>query len=605
MFALGLLSVLQMVCFPGLLISALLKIHNRGIARLVLIFGTSLLANYLLVFLLTITHLYSRPALIIIMILELAALVWIYRKQVFTPLEPLFERFTRWLNSLRTLSFKPTRPSHFLKVVEYCAFAALLVLALVDIAWVAARFTNNLGTVFNTWDAIVSWNHWAVSWSQGIIPETSYYPQLLPTNWSLSYVLLGGNELQFFPKAIMPLFSLFMLLMLLDLGIQTRSLGYFIAILFTRLVIKKFTGEFISDGYADLPTAFFGLASVYMLIKYRLAAGESKANRNWLIASGLLATAAAFTKQPGVLILVLFPLLVSFLAFRSLAGPSTREKWKPVLWCFGAALLLVGSWYAYKWMNIRLGHEFTNIGYVTNEIYHGAGYLERAKNAYLLLGKYGPLLIAVLPAVFFIKTPEKWLGVFLVIPYSIIWMFLFSYEARNLALVFPLWGMMLGLALQQIFEYGIRLCALLRLQKIPLVTLPIIATAAILCGIFLFPSQKLLDLQTERQWQILSPELNTQIRDLVSQTGTDIKVLTNYPIDYLPGLKGSQVSYWYDNLADFQAALKNPEIDYLLVPPNINSEIDHIIQTGLQNNTMELLFTSEGGYAYQMIRVLH
>lgn len=605
MAVLGILSIIQMIILPGLIISKLIKFGFGGIPRVVAIFGISLLSNFLLVVLLTLCHLFHQISILVIIILEIASCLWLFRKSLLVPFEDLFHRFEQWIKTI-DCSLSDKFNSSFIRIIKYFVFFVLLIFAITDIVWVVQRFTNNLGTVFQTWDAVVSWNRWAVEWSQGIFPTaTSYYPQLIPANWSISYVLMNGLALQSFPKAIMPLFSLLILLMLFDLGLKTKSFGFFIGVIVTRLIIKKFTGEFIADGYVDLPMAFFSFASVYLLLCARLKADKKVYDLGLIIASIILAAGAALTKQAGIFIFVLLPLLGYLILFRQIPEMFTKQKIRILLVVYLLAILIAVSWYLAKWLQIHVGMDSSNIAYVTNDIYQGAGYLERALDAFTLLGKYKYLLLALVPAVFIIKKPYRWLGYIVAIPFSIIWILFFSYEVRNLALIFPIWGLIIGLFVQQLFDYAVRFLNYMKIQKIPVITLVIVLLLGLGFIGIKYPLQTLIHNQQEQQWQLFNPELNTQIRQLVEETGSDIKILTNYPVDYLPGLSGSQVSYWYDNLPDYLSAVMNPELDYLLIPDNAKTDIKSEIQKGLDNGDLQLLFISDGAYSYQMVKVVH
>jgi len=110
--------------------------------------------------------------------------------------------------------------------------------------WFLRRLTNNFGSVFNTWDAVVSWNSWAQIWAQGKIPDVQLtYPQLLPLNLSLTYLLTGNYELSFFAKAVMPIFALLTVLTIAELALEQKQYGYLIAVSVTYLLYKKVLGR--------------------------------------------------------------------------------------------------------------------------------------------------------------------------------------------------------------------------------------------------------------------------------------------------------------------------------------------------------------------------
>jgi len=96
---------------------------------------------------------------------------------------------------------------------------ALVVTALLVIGGFALACIAQVGQIFQQWDAVVSWNRWAVDWAANRLPyATSIYPQLLPTNLSLSYVFMQSSEVWVFAKAFQFLFCLMLLLAMLDLA---------------------------------------------------------------------------------------------------------------------------------------------------------------------------------------------------------------------------------------------------------------------------------------------------------------------------------------------------------------------------------------------------
>ena len=76
----------------------------------------------------------------------------------------------------------------------------------------------------------------------------------------------------------------------------------------------------------DLPSSFFGFSCIYLLLRAHLSSGRGQFNINWIIARRLMAAAAALTKQSGLFILLVFPILAWVLVLRSENSLSTRYK---------------------------------------------------------------------------------------------------------------------------------------------------------------------------------------------------------------------------------------------------------------------------------------
>lgn len=266
MFITGILAILQITLLPGMLVLRWRKVRAGAIQFLAYAFGLSLLINYLIVFLLAALKLYTRLTLGMLIASELFFLVGAYRDILSLPLgeatQRLWHALTSWLASLR-LEIKVRDDSNqtLINLTRLGFLLGAFVLAIGSILWMLQVYRLNLGTVFNSWDAVISWNRWAVAWAGNQIPpDTGYYPQLLPANWSLTYVAMNNPAVQFFAKSLAPLFLLWIFLLLFDLGLDGKTFGFFLAITITRLITKKFTGEFIAEGYSDIPATFFGIS---------------------------------------------------------------------------------------------------------------------------------------------------------------------------------------------------------------------------------------------------------------------------------------------------------------------------------------------------------
>ena len=109
MFILGIFSILQMVCLPGLLVQVF-PLPGHGVAKWMSVFGVSLLMNFLLIVSLTLLGLYNRPALWIILVLEMASVLWLYRKNLLVPVESIAEKAHNRLGELKDFRLDMSRP---------------------------------------------------------------------------------------------------------------------------------------------------------------------------------------------------------------------------------------------------------------------------------------------------------------------------------------------------------------------------------------------------------------------------------------------------------------------------------------------------------------
>jgi len=605
MFFLGILAILQMTLLPGLVLVKAFRLKLGTIQGLVYCFGLSLIVNYAAVLLLTTLGLYRQAVALALVAVEVAGGLWLYRGKLLQSWKvtgvSLWNRLSSLLHYLLPDLKSVEGDRSIYDVLVGMVTAVFAFFAITDLFWAVMVFISNVGSVFNSWDAVLSWNRWATEWAQNQFPSgVGLYPQLLPANWSLTYVLMNDIHVQFFAKATIPLFLFFILLVFFDLGLNWKSMGAFMGLILTRLIIKKFTGEFIAEGYADIPMTCMAFLSVYALIK---AKGQSDplVQRQGIFLGAVFAGGAAVTKQAGIYLLVFYPLLAYLLVLRSRPEWTRREKTRMLLLGLGIALLLCVPWYAYKQVQIAQGLDTNNVEYVTSGIYHGASLLERLSHAFQSLDKYVIPLALMIPALFLLESAYRWLVILLVIPFSLIWAAYFSYDTRNLALIFPVWGLAAGLCLERLFKIGFDLVLRLKLEKLK-TYVGVALLLVVLIGLgFAYPGAALKEKQTNLQKQIFNASLNAQLYDYIGQVDKPIKILTSYPVEYLPGLENIEVNCSFNDYASFNQQISQPEINYLLIPVNVNDEIKQAVTQNLDNGNYRLIFEDDHFIPYQFI----
>ncbi len=446
---------------------------------------------------------------------------------------------------------------------------------------------------------------------------TWQYPQLLPLNWSMIYVITG-NSLQLFAKALMPLFSLFILLMIFDLGLETRQMGLFLAVVLTRLMIKKFLGDYITEGYADIPVAFAGMLPIYTLLKARRLRAPGERLRAAQLGM-VLAGGAAVTKVAGIVILAMYPLLAWLILWKTdrsrveadpaaaqSPGPSEHGAgaWRAMALAAGAALVIALPWYAFKQVQIWQGADQSNVTIVTSAIYEGASLGQRALAAAQSLDKYAFLLAFLVPALLALDPAYRWIVALVALPFSISWALYFSYDTRNLALALPLIGLTGGAALGRLAELGVDLLARLRSARLRAYTLGALALLALAGAALALPDHKLEAQQDARRREIFSPTLNAQLYDYVDKHGPDVRIATNYPVAALPGLEEMQVNFWYQDFDTYRALVADGAVNYLLAPARMDGRIEADIEQKLASGAYKLLFEDDRYVPYRFIKII-
>ena len=312
MLFLGVLSVTQLLLFPGLLLIRLFPGRRGVIQNFIYVFMLNLLANYVAVFILVSLGLYLRSVVLPLFALELAGILWVYRNSLLTKLVGNGKRIKRSI-SKNFNSFMTWAKNDSWSASLYLFFGTLAVFGLIWVLWVWA---SNFNTVYQTWDAQASWDHWAVTWAENHFPNDTWeYPQLIPMAYSVAYKFIGTTAVKFFGKSIMPLFALVIGLMIFDLGRKFKSFGYMLGAALALYSINLFLCKYLPEGYVDIPVACFSLMAVYTLLSARLLSKKQEITSMLLLGS-LATVAAAVTKQTGLYVMAFYPFLAYFWVLR-------------------------------------------------------------------------------------------------------------------------------------------------------------------------------------------------------------------------------------------------------------------------------------------------
>ncbi|MCW5877378.1 MAG: hypothetical protein KIS80_00750 [Anaerolineales bacterium] len=597
MLFLGVLSVFQVVALPGLLFIRLFPGRRTPIQQAVYIFMLSLLANHTAVLVLVALGIYLRSVVLVLFALQVALLVWLYRDQLSVRWGNFETRIkaaaTDGIRSLSSRLQKDFWPSVF-----YVFFGLLAVTALTWVVWV---WIANFDTVFQTWDAWASWDRWAEKWAENRFPgDTWEYPQLIPITYSIGYKFIGTVAVKFFGKSIMPLFLLAIGLMFFDLGLRKKSFGYMFSSALVVYMIGYLFSKYIADGYVDIPVACFSLMAIYSLLVAEEAknAGEL---RTTLLLGSLATASAAVTKQTGLYIVALYPLLAFLWILRQRKDFAWKETLKLLGWHILAILVLVFPWYAYMQYRIWYGGNESNIQYVISDIYGDMTMAERFMSAMALVGPFVYLYGFAILSLPVLRKPMQHLLVMLVLPFSILWAFFLGYEVRNLAVALPPLAVVSGKALEGWLENIAGLRRKTRPLYAPLYAILLLASLVLGLVSLRYHGQSLIERQVALQKQIYEPELNRRLYSFFWQDGPQ-PMLTNYPTDWLPGLEGTWINELFVDYDSYQESLlRHPEVTLMLVPlPDADERIQQEIQSMLEGDTYKIIFTEAH---YSLIRI--
>jgi hypothetical protein len=560
----GALAFLQMTMLPGLLIQRLCRIRAGLLERLIYLLPLSLIANYLVIFLLTSVKIYRRFSLVAMIALELAVLLWVYR----STLKVSFRQAVSAIRDHIQIELTPLCPQSLTEeatLIRFCLFLITGIGALSAITWAVHVWSLNFGTIFQGWDTLFSWNNYALQWAENRLPEiTGAYPQLVPANWSISYVLTGNQQIQLFNTLLPPLFFLWIFLMLFDLGLQKKETGFFIAAIIARYMMKKLMGDHIFDGYMDVPAASMVLLSIYAFLK---GLGREPVQQRQTIVLGLVfASAAAVTKQSGIIALILAPFIL-FTWLQLGAGTISKKKWLGI--AFLSAVIVL-PWYLFTSLSHSAARGNVAIGIAEgivefNRRYEWSHKFLLARQAF---GKYWIILVISLLGLPLVKKEYRWIFLASSIPVVIVWGAFFPYDARNLAVALPGLAILSGLAIARTLDLLIGGFFKGQLAEIPHFWGWLMLLAGVISFLIMsFPDEKLIAMQAEQQRELFGRELNQELLYGVfgdEHTGEDI--LTDYPAPFLSGYESCCVTTNFQNPNSLDILKDATSIRYLLIP---------------------------------------
>jgi hypothetical protein len=426
----GFIALCQVVCLPGAVLLRLFRVAGLNpFEQIAGAFAASLVTNCILVTILGNLGLHVPVVWWLVILAEVAYLIYSRREKY-----PAWRFEFSWLRELRTM-----RAGTAMSGIAFLAILGIFVFLL----------AKNWGSVYVANDDVANWDRWAIEWSQNALPtQTTFYPQLLSTNGSISYVLLGMSDVKMFSKAVAPVYSVLTILLFLSLAIRRRSPVYlFGGAAFGFLVIHYMGLAFPTYGYADLPLAFFGFLTFYCVNR-----SEAVPSRNEIFAGLIASLGAILTKQGAIFVLAAMIIYAArcHLGQRNLA----REAGTPAPKFFAndaptLSLAVVGIftaiWYAAKSVQISQGGDFSNLALLTQGLHQGRSYPERLIAAGYMFFSFrsytGPvvttlILVLFLASLFLRRTRP--LTLFVLIPFLLLYGLFFSYEIRNALLAFPL-----------------------------------------------------------------------------------------------------------------------------------------------------------------------
>lgn len=424
---LGIVSLLQIAVLPGAAIVYALRL-GRLAPTVPTVFGLSLLFNQLFVIAAVVAGVYVRTTVVLLVCCELALLAgllavrrdWNTRRTSASAVGSIAAAWQYW----RRPNASMTRTMVEMLAVGWASHAI--------ISSIAGALQNSADG-FDTWDAVQSWNRWAVDWADGRIAQhTWHYPQLIPTNWSISYVLLNDHALTIFPSSLDRFFLPALLFVLFWYAVKRQEYLLAAAVPVCAEVFSSVLGPFVGGAGSDVPVAFFAILSAVVILGDGSPNEDRRTQTRRLVLAGTLTVACVTTKQAGWIWFVAFALVTVAQAREG----KLRLRPKSITAILVLTLVAGSLWYVYVENRIAAGELTSEIAYVTGDVHSGRNILARTVHALNLLEPW-VWLICIASVFAAADRSYRLLVVSMVLPSLATWMILFSYDRRNLAIGIP------------------------------------------------------------------------------------------------------------------------------------------------------------------------
>jgi len=293
---------------------------------------------------------------------------------------------------------------------------------------------SRVGYGFRSWDAVVSWNRWAVElFNNEYNPFGTAYPILLPSQWSLIYKLQGTSEIWWTAQLSLFVIPLITLALLITLYKESKNKAYiFMAIFFYPYLVWINT----IYGYMDMPVMLIGLLSILMLYNIEINT-DGYDIEYYAYASLLLAGIATIIKQAG------FVFLIFAIIYILLNRKLFRNKKRLIIAIlisilyFSTYLFIYFQYHDNIMGNLEHLEKISAFKSFGNDFHQNITYIWKTFFSYPSgVSSITPFFVFIGLLLFVVKELRKYnsigllSGVFFIIG-TLLWIKFFSYDARN------------------------------------------------------------------------------------------------------------------------------------------------------------------------------
>ncbi len=347
MIILILFGLLQALILPGLICSYYIKFLDFR-DRIIFASTLSLLLNYLLVTIMYFLSIYNQTSLIILFCVELLVL--------FKLKNLILNDFNNFLNYVY-------EKSKFIIQSKSIDFFTLLFISFVFYYFYLLK-DNGFLTVFTHWDAVVSWNRWAVELHEGTFQGSRGYPLAIPILFSIIYTFANETNIQTFVKYICVYWPFLGGLVFFRCGTlipEFKNIFGVSSILYLYLLSKgSWTSDFIYSGLVDPIMASYGAISIFIYFLTRSLKDNDQIIKIIFISS-LSIAGSALIKLTGLFLLLYFLIFISILI---IYNKKFTEFKKYFISLFVVSLFISFHWYVlttFYWRDWQLYAEYSSL----------------------------------------------------------------------------------------------------------------------------------------------------------------------------------------------------------------------------------------------------
>ena len=375
-----------------------------------------------------------------------------------------------------------------------------------------------------------------------------------------------------------------------------------------------------------MPIAFFAFLSFYIAI----INNKEKYNIVNIILITLLGCTAVMIKQSGLVVLLFIVIYDIWYLYKAKTSLSKRRIFLQAIILLIIILAIIAPWYIMKEIQITTGDDISNIKYVTHYIYEGKGLLQRtydvAQKYFInrsIIEKILSIIISVILFFGIFKKESRYVLIFFICPYFLIWTFYFSYDHRNLAIAIPFIAYSVAFGFYFILEkfnkYWPNLKKLVDFKLLPKLKYNYIPNRIRnLCGIslilfllvisilsFTLKGDLIVNQQQNLQRKLGFRGMNDLIYEYRNEVGIKGQIITDYWfLGLFPEFKDSTKRIAFPG-ANFNSNISlvfydnnpfeklNSDTGYLLLSDRFNKKINEEINKKIKSGEYDLIFKFE------------